>query len=164
MDAQFCSRCGGKLEEKFVDEKKRLVCSLCGRVNYLNPIPATAVTIIENNKILLVKRAIEPKRGLWSLPAGFIEINESVEQCAVREVKEETNLDVELDGLIGVYSVFDDPRYVCLLVVYKGKIVGGELRPGDDASEAKYFPSDNLPEFAFKVHKKAVEAAFEQLK
>ncbi len=162
MEYRFCSQCGAQLEEKAIDHKRRLRCPACGFVQYLNPVPAAAIAIIQDGEILLVQRAMEPRKGLWSLPAGFIEIDESVEQCAVREVKEETNLDVELTELLAVYSVFDDPRYICLLVVYSGKIIGGELRCGDDASDAKFFPPSDLPPIAFKVHRRAVELAFQE--
>ena len=160
MEYKFCSKCGGNLEERLIDHKRRLYCPACGFVQYFNPVPATAVTIIHDGKILLVQRAVEPKKGLWSLPAGFLEVDETVEQCAVREVKEETNLDAELTALLAVYSVFDDPRYVCLLVVYSGKILGGELKCGDDASGAKFFPPSALPEIAWNVHRRAIELAF----
>jgi len=161
VDYKFCSQCGAKLEEKVIDDKHRLYCPACGFVQYQNPIPAAAVTIVQDGKILLVKRAVEPRKGLWSLPAGFIEIDETVEECAVREVKEETNLDVQLTGLLAVYSVFDDPRYICLLVVYPGKILGGDLKCGDDASDAKFFPPSALPEMAWDVHRRAIELAFQ---
>jgi ADP-ribose pyrophosphatase YjhB (NUDIX family) len=162
VDYRFCSRCGAKLKENVIDHKRRLFCPACGFVQYSNPVPAAAVAIVQDGEILLVQRAIEPRKGLWSLPAGFIEIDESVQQCAVREVKEETNLDVELSGLLAVYSVFDDPRYICLLVVYSGKILAGELKCGDDASDAKFFPPSALPPIAFKVHRLAIEAAFQK--
>lgn len=162
MEHKFCSQCGGRLKEKLIDHKRRFYCPACGFVQYLNPIPAAAVAIVQDGKILLVKRAVEPRKGLWSLPAGFLESDESVEECAVREVKEETNLDVELTGLLGVYSVFDDPRYICLLVVYSGKILGGQLKCADDASAAKFFPPSALPEIAWKVHRLAIETAFQK--
>jgi ADP-ribose pyrophosphatase YjhB (NUDIX family) len=161
VDYKFCSQCGAKLEKKVVEDRERLHCPACGFVQYLNPVPAAAVTIVQEGRILLVKRAVEPKKGLWSLPAGFVEIDESVEQCAVREVKEETNLDVQLTGLLAVYSVFDDPRYICLLVIYSGKITGGTLQCGDDASDAQFFPSSALPEFAWTVHRRAAHLAFQ---
>ena len=164
MDYMFCSRCGAKLEESVIDHKRRLSCPACGFVQYSNPVPAAAVAIVQDGEILLVQRAIEPRKGLWSLPAGFIEIDESVEQCAVREVKEETNLDVELTGLLNVYSVFDDPRYICLLVVYTGRILGGELKCGDDASDARFFSPSALPKIAWRVHRLAVEQAFQMEK
>ena len=154
---KFCTRCGGALGEMEVEGIDRLVCGNCGFVQYLNPTPAAGVCLTQDGKILLVKRAAEPKKGLWQIPAGFLEVNENVEECAVRELKEETNLDVELTGLIGVYSVFDDPRYVCLLVIYSGRIVGGELQAGDDAADICYFSPDELPQIAFECHKRVIE-------
>lgn len=164
MDNRFCSRCGGKLTTKVIEDRERHYCPACGFVQYVNPVPAAAVTIIRDGGILLVQRGVEPRKGLWSLPAGFLEIDETVEECALREVKEETNLDVQLTGLLATYSVFDDPRYVCLLVVYTGKIVGGQLQCGDDASDAQFFPQSALPELAFKVHRRAIDLAFQRVK
>ena len=159
MNYSYCVCCGGELAQRKVateNDRERLVCGKCGYIHYLNPVPATAVVIEKEKKILLVRRAGEPKKGLWSLPAGFIEISETVEECAVREVLEETGLEIELDGLEGIHTVFDDPRYVCLLIVYCGSIVSGELKPGDDAAEAGYFGRDDLPPIAFSVHEKVI--------
>lgn len=160
MKRKYCYECGTKLEEKYLDSKIRHVCPKCHAVNYINPIPAAAVVIIRDGKILLVKRGVEPKKGLWSLPAGFIEVDETVQQCAIREVKEETGLDIELTGVLNVYTIFDDPRYVCLLVVYKANIKGGILKPGDDADATEYFPPHALPPIAFAKHSEAIKSAF----
>jgi ADP-ribose pyrophosphatase YjhB (NUDIX family) len=154
---KHCSACGGELVMRDIDGRPRAVCTSCSAISYVNPIPASAVVVVEDGKILLVRRAIEPKKGLWSLPAGFIEIDETVRECAVREAKEETGLDVELDGIVDVVTVFDDPRYVCLLVVFAGHAVGGELAPGDDAAEAGTFGLDELPPIAFKNHRRIIE-------
>ena len=78
-------------------------------------------------------------------------------------MKEETNLDVEFTGILDVYTIYDDPRYVCLLVVYTAEVIGGSLAPGDDADEAKYFAPDELPEIAFKKHSEAVAEGFRRL-
>ena len=152
-----CSACGGELVTRDIAGRPRAVCTSCSVISYVNPIPASAVVVVEHGKILLVKRAIEPKKGLWSLPAGFIEIDETVRECAARETKEETGLDVELDGIIDVVTVFDDPRYVCLLVVFVGHVVGGTLEPGDDAAEAAYFGLNELPPIAFKNHLRIIQ-------
>ncbi len=154
---EYCSRCGGKLGTRDIDGRPRAICAACGAISYANPVPAAAVVIVQDGKILLVKRAIEPKKGLWSLPAGFVEIDETVRACAVRELKEETGLDVELDGLIDATSVFDDPRYVCLLIVFSGHVLGGELVAGDDAAEVAYFGPDELPPIAFRNHARVIE-------
>jgi len=156
----YCYKCGSKLQRVNVDGVERDVCSECGEVNYANPIPASAVGIVDEDRILLVKRAIEPKKGLWCLPSGFVEIDETVQECAIREVKEETNLDIVLTGIVDVYTVFEDPRYVCLLVVYTGNVTGGDLAAGDDAEEAAYFALNELPEIAFKKHYEAIKQVF----
>jgi ADP-ribose pyrophosphatase YjhB (NUDIX family) len=161
---KFCPLCAHPLEEEFIDHKVRARCPSCDFVNYMNPAPAAGVILVEDGKVLLVRRKFEPKRGMWSIPAGFIEADEDVRECAVREMKEETNLDVELDELFDVYSAFDDPRTSALLVLFTGRRTGGELVCGDDASEAGFFPLEDLPEeIAFRAHRKALEEAGERL-
>jgi len=154
---EHCSRCGGELVTRDVGERPRHVCTSCGHVSYVNPIPASAVVIVQDGEILLVKRGVEPKQGLWSLPSGFIEIDETAQACAVRETKEETGLDVELDGIVDVASVFDDPRHVCLLVVFAAHVLGGTLNAGDDAAEVGFFAEADLPPIAFKTHARIIE-------
>ena len=104
-----------------------------------------------------MQRKFEPRVGMWTLPAGFVEYDEHVADCAVRETKEETNLDVALDGLFGVYMAMDDPRVRVVLLLYRGKRTGGELRAGDDAMDARFFPLDATPpDIAFKAHAQAL--------
>jgi len=140
-----------------LDGRPRAVCTACGAISYVNPVPAAGVAIVRDDKILLVQRAIEPRKGRWSLPAGFVEIDETVRECAVRETKEETGLEAALDGIVDVVSVFDDPRYVCLLVVFAARVTGGTLEPGDDAAEAAYFGLGELPPIAFKNHLRIIQ-------
>jgi len=166
MKYKYCPVCSGCLEEKFIseEEKQRLVCEKCGFIFYFNPSPAAAVILFDrNNRILLVKRKYEPKIGDWNLPAGFIEYDETVEQSAIREAKEETNLDVKLTGLFGVFSAFDDPRVHVIVIVYRGEIINGELKPGDDALEARFFPLDDLPaNIAFDTHRTVLNMLIEE--
>lgn len=153
----FCPKCGQPLELSFVDHRERSGCSGCGFIHYKNPAPAAGVLLVENGSILLVERKFEPRKGLWSIPAGFLESDEDITECAVREMKEETNLDVTLTRLFNVYSAFDDPRTVAVLVLYLGKRTGGTLRCGDDASDARYFDLNALPDtMAFRVHARAL--------
>ncbi|MGH7597007.1 MAG: NUDIX domain-containing protein [bacterium] len=150
----FCPRCGGRLHERHAEGRDRLVCEKCGFIFYQNPVPAAAVILQQNRRILLVKRKFEPRVGAWSLPAGFIEWGESPEQTAIREVQEETGLNIAAPSLYGVYRGRDYPDYEILLVVYRGEILSGELRPGDDASEAQWFDLARLPEnIAFQLHR-----------
>lgn len=155
---KFCPKCSARLKMKELDHKPRAICPECGFVHYANPVPAAGVILVENGKILMVRRRFEPRAGLWSLPAGFLESDEDIRECAVREMKEETNLDVRIERLFNVYSAFDDPRTITLLVVFTASRIGGELRCGDDASEARFFDLDSLPEeIAFRAHRSALD-------
>lgn len=141
-----------------IDDHVRAVCDRCGYVAYRNPAPAAGVVLVESGSVLLVQRKFEPRVGMWTLPAGFVEYDEHVEECAIRETKEETNLDVALDGLFGAYMAMDDPRVQVVLLLYKCHRTGGELRAGDDAMDAQFFPLDRTPkEVAFKAHELALQ-------
>ncbi len=153
----FCPRCGAAMSQRHLDDRVRDVCDRCGHVAYRNPAPAAGVVLVEDGSVLLVRRRFDPRRGMWTLPAGFVEYDEHVEECAVRETREETGLDVELDRLFGAYMAMDDPRVRVVLLLYLGRRVGGELRPGDDAEEARFFPLDATPaEIAFRAHVQAL--------
>jgi 8-oxo-dGTP diphosphatase len=108
--------------------------------------------------IVVVRRKFEPYAGLWSLPAGFMEYGESPERTARREVLEETGYRISLEGLVGAYRGVDDPRVRVVLLIYRGRILGGRARPGDDASEVRIFPLDRPPEdLAFRSHRRAIK-------
>jgi 8-oxo-dGTP diphosphatase len=114
--------------------------------------------LVEDGKILLIKRAKEPELGKWAIPGGRIEEDETAEECLKREFKEETGLDIEIVKLTGIYSEPDrDPRKI-IGAAYIVKRIGGELRAGDDAGEAEWFGLGSMPELAFD-HKKIVEDA-----
>jgi len=156
-EAKFCPRCGGPMAPRQLDGRVRALCERCGHVAYRNPVPAAGVILIESGEVLLVRRRLDPRRGMWTLPAGFVEYDEHVSECAVRETREETNLDVELIRLFGAYMAMDDPRVRVVLLLYLASRVGGQLRPGDDADDARFFPLDGTPaEIAFKAHAEAL--------
>jgi 8-oxo-dGTP diphosphatase len=156
-DYKYCPRCGGELVIRALDRVDRQVCGECDYVFYQNPAPAVGVIVIENNRVLLVQRKFDPRKGGWTLPAGFVEYDEHVGNCAIRELKEETNLDVELTGVFNAYSAMDDPRVRVVLLLYTGRRVGGELAAGDDAMDARFFPIDELPDpIAFEAHRQAL--------
>jgi len=113
--------------------------------------------IIKDGMILLVKRKNDPFKGKWALPGGFVEYGEKTEDAVAREVLEETGLTTTVDKTIGVYSDPNrDPRGHTITVVYKLDIKGGELKSGDDASDAKFFDVNQLPELSFD-HDKIIE-------
>jgi 8-oxo-dGTP diphosphatase len=158
---RYCPKCGTEMVEKRIDHKKRKVCPVCRYVFYHNPVPACGVVIEKEGKILLVKRKYEPYKGDWSLPAGFMEYDESPQECAIREIKEELNVDIKLDGLFGVYSGKDDPRTHAVLIMYWAKIIDGELKPGDDAEEIRFFAKDDVPpNIAFLAHRQIIKEFF----
>lgn len=120
--------------------------------------------IIQDGKVLLIKRGKEPFKGKWALPGGHVNYNEKVENTAVREAKEETNLDVEPTRLVGVYSdPGRDPRGHYITIMYLCKILGGKVKAGDDAADAKWFTLEDLPEMAFD-HRRMIEDATRILK
>jgi len=153
----YCPKCAHPLETRNVDGHERRACPSCGFVFYRNPAPATAALIVLDGKMVMVKRKYDPRKGLWTLPSGFIEHLESPEACLLREVKEETNLEVEIADLFGVYSGNDDPRTPVVLIVYHTKVKGGNLQAGDDALEIDTFSLDALPSIAFKAHRQILE-------
>ncbi|MFZ1684723.1 MAG: NUDIX hydrolase [Candidatus Zixiibacteriota bacterium] len=155
---RFCPLCGSPMTEGEKDGRVRMYCTTpeCGYVFYQNPIPAAGAIIVENDSILLVKRAHPPRIGWWCIPAGFMEWNEHPSQTAVREVKEETGLDIKLTSLFQIYTGTDDPRSNAVLILYLADRVGGKLEASDDALEVKFFPFSELPaELAFESHNRA---------
>ncbi len=154
FEYKFCPKCAGRLLVQFTEGRDRQVCSACGFIFYRNPIPAVAMIVMNEHGILLVRRKYEPCQGDWSLPAGFVEWGEAPEGTAVREAKEETNLDIKLSELYGVFRARGEANYEILLVVYRAEIMSGELLAGDDALEARYFKFNALPRnIAFRVHR-----------
>jgi ADP-ribose pyrophosphatase YjhB (NUDIX family) len=131
----------------------RLYCQTCDTINYENPLPATAAVVLDHNEhLLLVKRGMEPGKGEWCLPGGFVEIDESPSEGVLRELHEETGLRGEVEQLIAaVYE--DSPFYGPLIIIGYGVTPqGGMLQAGDDATEVRYFPLTDLPRVAFESH------------
>ena len=129
-----------------------------------NPALTVDGVLIEDGRILLIRRGRGPFKGKWALPGGFVEYGERVEDAVIREFREETGLDAEIIWLLGVYSDPNrDPRGHTVSIVYLLKRKGGKMRGGDDASDARFFSLDDLPEMAFD-HEKIVRDAVERIK
>lgn len=151
---KYCPFCRNTLERKDIEGRKRQICPECGWINYVNPVPAVSCVVRDkNNNILLVKRAVEPQKGKWSLPAGFIEIDESTEGAAKRELKEETGLDGKDFKLIGVYIQSSRKYGKVLTVGYSVGQVNGELRAGGDVDGVKFKRIEDLSGIPFKSHR-----------
>ncbi len=145
LQARFCPLCGGALAWVQIEERDRPRCAACRLVLYANPAPAAATVVIDRDRVVLTRRVIEPYAGHWTLPAGYEEYDESPVETAIRETREETGLEVRAFGLYDVLYTADDPRKRGILAVYLCRVVGGALRAGDDAADARYFPIDALP-------------------
>jgi len=142
---RFCPRCGSPAQ---VDAPRRLGCDACGYVAFYNPKPvACAIPFTAAGAVILLRRGFDPGAGLWTFPGGFVDLGESVEEAALRETREELELDVELRRLVGVYSRPDD-RIV--LVVFAARALG-EPRTTPEAVEVRAFAPADLPwdELAF---------------
>lgn len=153
-EINFCPRCATALviEERF--GKLRPICPRCGWIYFPDPKVAVAVLIRNENDVLLVRRANDPARGRWTLPAGFVDAGEDPVLAAERECFEETGLRVKVNGLLDVLSGLEHPRGAHIVIFYSGVIISGNLSPGDDADRAAFFPEDDLPQLAFKTTKK----------
>lgn len=119
-------------------------------MSHESPSLAVDAVISHGGGVVLIERGQPPFEGAWALPGGFVEVGETVEQACVREAREETGLEVELTGLVGVYSDPErDPRGHVVSVTFAAESVGGTLAGADDAARARVFGWDDLPELAF---------------
>jgi 8-oxo-dGTP diphosphatase len=149
----FCPYCGTRLTEKICEGNPRLFCEHCDEPIYENPIPASCLVVVDDrNRVLLVKRSVEPKKGFWCLPGGFMELGESPEKAALRELKEETGLSGRIEMLLGVSSNPSAQYHTVLMVGYLIRQYTGTLMAGDDADDTVYFQYGELPEIAFESH------------
>ena len=143
---KFCVACGSKLEIKEVEGKQRPVCVQCRKVVYHDPKIAATCVLQRDGKVLMIRRDTPIGRGLWSMPGGYVDRGEVVEEGAAREVLEETGLHVEIEGLVGLYSEAGHPVVV---VAYSARETGGHLKAGPEAQEVGFFALDDLPPLAF---------------
>ncbi len=143
--------------EKTFEGFIRPVCTDCGLPVYVNPYPATCQVVRREGSVLLVHRSIDPKRGWWCLPGGFIEWGEHPEEAAKRELCEETNITAKEFSLIGVYDSITGARRHVLLVAYEATAWHGNPMPGDDDDEIAWHPIESLPPLAFSSHDRVLE-------
>jgi ADP-ribose pyrophosphatase YjhB (NUDIX family) len=155
---RFCPYCGARLTEKVFEERTRGYCRGCDIICYENPVPAVAALVMNhNNQLLLVKRGVEPAKGMWCLPGGFLEIDESIEGAVLRELEEETGIRGEIGGLVDFFSQRSPHYGAILLFGYTVTMTGGTVRPGFDAEEVAFFDRAVLPPIAFLSHQKLIE-------
>lgn len=141
----FCTRCGASLEFGAVEgeDRDRLACSSCGYVAYVNPrLVVTVFPITDDGQIVLLRRGIEPGRGQWAQPGGFLEVDETVNQAAIRETWEETGLLVEPGDIIGLYTRLEA---AVVTLAFEARIVGGTAAPTPEALEIRTFAPEDIP-------------------
>jgi len=158
---KYCPSCGGRNSRKTPenDTHERSVCDDCGTVHYQNPLIVVGCVAERNGKVLLCKRAIEPRYGYWTVPAGFMELGETVAGGAARETLEEACATVELDRLFASVDVIDAGQ---VHLFFSGKLVS-DYGVGDESLEVALFSEDEIPwdELAFQSGKFALQKYFE---
>src|SRR5688500_11779365 len=155
-EPRFCPACGRPVEPRTLeaDHRPRLVCAE-GHVTWRNPRVVVGTLPVRDGRLYLARRAIDPARGLWGNPSGFLELGESTQEGARRETEEETRLLVEIGRLIGVYS---RPHAGVITIVYEATVVGGAPEPAAETSEVRDFGPDEIPwdELAFSTVESAL--------
>jgi ADP-ribose pyrophosphatase YjhB (NUDIX family) len=142
---RFCPRCGGVLESRLLKptEPERLVCSQCGFVFYIDPKIAVGTIIrASDDRIVLVRRAIDPGYGKWVFPGGYVDRGEPLTIAAIREAREECGLEIRLDGLVNIYSYAGRAP---VIVVYAATAIGGTLCIDDESLETAAFGPEDIP-------------------
>ncbi len=155
---RYCPACGHSLESRLLKagDPERLVCTGCGHVLYLDPKVAVGTIIaMPDERIVLVRRAIEPGYGRWVFPGGYVDRGEVVSVAAVREAREEAGIDIRLDGLVSIYSYAGRPP---VIIVYAATATTGVLRHDDESLEIGAFSEREIPwgELAFRSTREAL--------
>ena len=159
---QHCRVCGAPTVYRVPadDNRERAVCSACGEIHYENPLNVVGTVPVWGDQVLLCRRAIEPRHGLWTLPAGFMELGESTADGALRETVEEAGAKVEMQALFSVISVV---RVGQVHLFYRARMLETSLDPGPESLEARLFREDEVPwdELAFRTVRQTLEWFFE---
>jgi 8-oxo-dGTP diphosphatase len=159
---RFCPSCAGQLELRLLksSEPERLVCTACGFVFYMDPKVAVGTIIrAADDRVVLVRRAIEPGYGLWVFPGGYVDRGEEVTAAAIREAREECGLEVRLDELVNIYSYAGRSP---IIIVYAASVLAGQLCSDDECLEAALFRQEEIPwdKLAFRSTTEALRDYF----
>jgi len=153
----FCVNCGAPLELRSIEGRELEACANDGYVLWRDPKVAAAVVVEADGGIVLGRRAIEPAYGEWCLPGGFVNDDEDPAAAAVRECREEINVEVQLIALLGVYHVAKTTASSIVGIAYRGRVVAGEtLSAGPEMLEVGVFRPDGLPPVAFPSHREVL--------
>jgi ADP-ribose pyrophosphatase YjhB (NUDIX family) len=158
---KYCSDCGGEVDIRVPpgDDRPRYVCGSCGAVHYQNPKVVVGCIPEWDDRILLCRRAIEPRYGLWTLPAGFMENGETVQEGAARETLEEARARVEVKEL---YTLFNLPHINQVYLIFRSRLLSLQYAPGEESLDAQLFAESEIPwkEMAFPVVKETLSLYF----
>ena len=159
---KFCSSCGGTitLTVPKEDNRPRHICDACGEVHYQNPKIVTGAIITWQDKILLCRRAIEPRYGLWTVPAGYMENGETSYQGALRETWEEARANIHIDDL---YAIVNLPHINQVYMLFRARLKDLDFAPGEESLEVELFSEEQIPwdELAFPLVKETLQLFFE---
>ena len=158
---KYCSSCGASVSLRVPDgdNRERFVCTRCETIHYQNPKIVAGCIPEWNGKILLCRRAIEPRYGLWTLPAGFMENGETTEQAAMRETREEACARVNISAL---YSIFSIPHISQVYMLFRGELENGEYSAGTESLDCDLFGESDIPwdDLAFPVVRETLQRYF----
>ncbi len=158
---RHCKTCGGAAEYRVPadDNRERAVCGACGAIHYENPLNVVGTLPVWRDQVLLCRRAIEPRYGLWTLPAGFMELGETTEEGALRETTEEAGARVTLQGLFSVLNVV---RVGQVHFFYRAELHDTDFAPGIESLEVQLFREDEIPwdELAFRTVRETLRCYF----
>ncbi len=158
----YCPECGTPVVSRLAFGQMRPVCPQCGWIYFADPKVAAAVLVEQNGRVLLVRRVNEPFRGLWTLPAGFVNAGEDPADAAVRECLEETGLTVRVIRVLDVIAGREHPRGADFVIVYAAEIESGLLTASDDADDAGWFERSALPPLAFEATRRILQLGCSQ--
>lgn len=157
----YCSQCGARVQQRIPagDNRQRYVCDACDTIHYQNPKVIAGCIPEWQDKILLCRRAIEPRYGLWTLPAGFMENDETMQQAAARETREEANTNVEIHSL---YVLFNLPHINQIYVMFRSHLLDCDYGPSSESLEVELFEERNIPwdRIAFPVIEETLRRYF----
>lgn len=141
---EYCSACGSRVSKRIPegDDRPRYVCDGCDTIHYQNPRLIVGVIPVQGEQILLCRRAIEPRKGFWTFPAGYLELNETTAEGASREAWEEARARIEITGLVGIYEI---PRISQVYVIHAGRMTTADHAPGPESTETMLVAWDEIP-------------------
>jgi ADP-ribose pyrophosphatase YjhB (NUDIX family) len=159
---KYCSHCGEKVSLRIPEDDNRMrhVCDSCEVIHYLNPKIVAGCIPVWEDKVLLCRRAIEPRHGYWTLPAGFMEMGETTAEAALRETLEEANARVEIQGL---YALMNLPHVDQVYMMFRSNLLDLDFSPGIESLEVELFAEDEIPwdELAFTTIRHTLKFYFD---